>query len=198
MNKAQLIKDSLKEAGEHYTKLHSLSGLKCPEGCGKCCFNPNVYCRPSELLPMAWEYIRLGEAENMLEKVNALLESSAQDQICLVLNIKDESKFLGNCSMYEYRPLLCRSFGVFLRKNRDEKREFSLCREFKELYPDEVKELGNQIEQFKEHPTVDKISYGFYNSNADLIYENEMQINKALKWALERALFLYSLQEKNT
>lgn len=194
MNKSQVIKDSLKEAGEHYTKLQSASGLKCPTGCGKCCFNPNVYCRPSELLPMAWEFVRLGKAETMLEKVNAALETSSNDQTCLLLDIQDANQYKAQCSMYEFRPLLCRSFGVFLRHNKEGKKEFSLCREYKEHNAKDVDELPKRINDFDHYPTVDKITYGFYNSDANLIYETEVQINKALKWALERALFQHSLQ----
>lgn len=198
MNKSQIIKESLKDAGEHYAKLHSASGLKCPEGCGKCCFNPNVFCRPSELLPLAQEFIRRGEAENMLEKVNQLLSQSSVDQTCILLNIQNSAEYKGSCSMYEFRPLLCRSFGVFLRNDKEGNREFSLCREYKDLYAKEIVDLEKNISAFDDYPSVDKIAYAFYNGEGDLFYESEVQINQALKISLEKALFQDSFLKENT
>ena len=51
--------------------LQAATGLQCPPGCGQCCENPEVESSPLEMVPMALELIRRGDAAAWLEQADA-------------------------------------------------------------------------------------------------------------------------------
>lgn len=101
------------------------SKLTCPPECGKCCFKPDVSCAPYELLPMAFYLLDQGRAEEMLE-----LALSKKGEPCLFLKVFDKESGKARCSEYQYRPFICRAFGVSARHGK-RGTEYSICRELK-------------------------------------------------------------------
>jgi len=112
---------ALGEIDEKTSTFQQQSGLSCPEGCGRCCHSPTVEASPSEMLPLAAELYRRGEAEVWLEKLE-----NAED-VCVFFAKDPNSDWKGRCSVYPWRPSLCRLFGFSSRKNKNGRPELVKC-----------------------------------------------------------------------
>jgi len=80
-----------------------------------------VEASPSEMLPLAAELYRRGEAEVWLEKLE-----NAED-VCVFFAKDPNSDWKGRCSVYPWRPSLCRLFGFSSRKNKNGRPELVKC-----------------------------------------------------------------------
>jgi hypothetical protein len=65
-----LIHNQLEETAKVFSDFQNETTLICPNGCGKCCFKPNILCAPYELYPLANHLIENNLAEYFLEKLN--------------------------------------------------------------------------------------------------------------------------------
>lgn len=125
------IKSELEIIGKPFSEFHYNSGMHCPSDCGKCCFNPEIACHPYELLPLAMDLLKRGVAEEVLESAKNNLGKN-----CVLLKVIDEKFGLAKCSEYQFRPSICRAFGVSGRMNKNEKIELSICKHLKQIYPE--------------------------------------------------------------
>jgi len=107
--------------------------LKCPDGCGACCKNPNVEATVLELFPLAQEIYLQERLDEVLEVLNPRLNQGYTP--CVLY--QPDLKIMGNgrCGFYTHRPLICRLFGFAARKNKYDKIEFSPCRVIKKKEP---------------------------------------------------------------
>lgn len=172
---------------EEFSAFQKSTKLNCYEGCGKCCFKPDIYCSPAELLPMALELIERGEAENFLDDADSI-----NDGRCVFLNVTDEENFKGSCKVYSHRPLTCRTFGVSLRHGKNNSVDLSVCKPLKEGRIQEYQELANNNFSSFDHslPFIDVCKNRLTRIDPSLM-ETEMPINEALKIILSKML-LYS------
>lgn len=118
--KIAAVEQLFAELDQAITRFQQISGLKCPAGCGQCCFKPDIEATVLEFLPFAWHVYENGEAEKWYEKLN--LETSP---VCAVLNPLQQGK--GLCTMYRYRGLICRLFGYSARLNKYGQAELITC-----------------------------------------------------------------------
>lgn len=121
---SQEIHLNLTKASDVFSMSQANAGLACPTGCGKCCFKVDISCAPFELLPLAYHLIDSNIALDVLDEAKIKNENS-----CIFLNEKDASLGLGRCSVYEYRPFICRAFGFFGRYDKNKKQELSQCKQ---------------------------------------------------------------------
>lgn len=191
-----LIKNSLDQIGLYYNDLQKRSGLNCLESCGRCCENPNIYCRPSELLPMAFELYQKGHAQKVLESLEAPSPEILKDQLCIHFQ-RGANPGEGMCSMYNFRPLVCRSFGVYLHKNKRAENEFSVCKFIKEDQNSQYLKLVENLEAFLQDRILESVANEFYNIDPIFLTETEEQINLSLIKALKRVIFYFTYLEKN-
>jgi Fe-S-cluster containining protein len=112
----------LEEISDAFSGFQKESGLLCPTGCGKCCFNPEISCAPYELLPLAFHLLKTNKAEEVLLKARTITHKS-----CPFLFVFDEKSGLGNCSQYQFRPFICRAFGVGARHDKNNEVNFIFC-----------------------------------------------------------------------
>jgi Fe-S-cluster containining protein len=175
---------------KEFSSFQTASKLECIEGCGKCCFKPDIYCSPVELLPLALELLARGEAQEMYEKV-----LGKNNERCIFLNVDNEEKYVGKCSFYKNRPLVCRTFGVSARHDKDKKVEFSVCRPLKEKKALEYQSLLEKKFSLEDStlPFID-VCKNRLSALDPLFYEEEFPINQALTMILEKVL-LYSAYE---
>lgn len=170
---------------DEFSSFQKSSKLNCYEGCGKCCFKPDIYCSPAELLPMAIELIERGLAERFLDEVDSIKNGR-----CVFLDVSDEENFKGSCKVYSYRPLTCRTFGVSLRHGKNNSIDLSVCKPLKEGRAQEYLELANQ--NFSDNnqplPFIDTCKNRLTRIDPSLM-EAEMPINDALKVILSKMLF---------
>lgn len=171
---------------QKFSAFQNTNSLGCPSGCGKCCFKADIYCAPIELLPLAMELLQRGEAENILEKCQDIKEDR-----CLLLSIQDEKTGKGSCTEYKFRPLVCRTFGVAPRHDKNGQVNFSVCTTLKETNAENFSKLQSMDFANVEIPFIDQSK----NKLACLdprFSETEYPINESLAIILEKVLFYES------
>lgn len=171
---------------QKFSAFQNANSLSCPPGCGKCCFKADIYCAPIELLPLAMELLERGEAEAYLEKCQDIKEDR-----CLFLSVQDEKTGKGVCTEYKYRPLVCRTFGVAPRHDKNGLVNFSVCTTLKETNPESFAKLQKRDFTDVEIPFIDQSK----NKLACLdprLAEEEFPINESLAMILEKVLFYES------
>ncbi|MBI2521042.1 MAG: YkgJ family cysteine cluster protein [Bdellovibrio sp.] len=101
--------------------------LACLSGCGSCCLNPDVTATLLEMIPIAIHLFQQGQAEQIYK---ALSETSQKNCFFYAPESKDGEQ--GRCSIYFHRPLLCRIFGAFPRRDKWNNNELSVCKKIKQ------------------------------------------------------------------
>lgn len=162
----------LENMSGEFSRFQKKSKLLCPAGCGKCCENPDIHCSPYELLPMAYHLLDTGKAEHFLELAKEKIGKS-----CLFL-INDQ------CTHYNFRPYICRSFGVAARYNKSEI-ELAICRVLKEKYKSDTIDIENIDNQ--EIPFIEILRRQF-ESIDPVLSDKQLPINQALLEILEKVL----------
>lgn len=170
---------------QHFSGFQVDQKLSCLSGCGKCCFKPDIFATPIEMLPLALEIIERGEGEAVYQKC---LEH--KNERCIFLKIDDEKNYKAHCGEYSHRPLICRTFGVSARHNKLNKIEYSVCKMIKE----EKKEEYAQLLSNTNIPVEDVPFIDFSRSHIATIdprfLEEEIHINEAMRKMLEKLLML--------
>jgi len=164
------------------------SGLVCPPGCGACCRNPRVSTTTLEMLPVAVALLERGEAETVLDALEApgdrlpLTERPTviSEQVCALFDAAS-----GRCTQYATRPLVCRLFGSGARKNAEGRREFLGCRILREQ---QATIFSPAFDEALEHaPLAGEMLDALVGIDPRRAVE-EQPINVALRNALERVL----------
>jgi Fe-S-cluster containining protein len=169
-----LIHTQLEETAQAFSEFQNKTTLLCPSGCGKCCFKPNITSAPYELFPLAHYLVENNLAEKYLEKIQI-----NDDRICVLLNIQDKENGLGQCSHYEYRPFVCRAFGIAARTNKYQEQELVVCPTLKEVHSIKL--------DFKDAPNIHLWKKKLEAIDPKLT-EKEIPINAGLKILLEKLL----------
>lgn len=174
---------------KEFSDFQTKSNLSCIEGCGKCCFKPDIYCSPYELLPLALELLEKGEAQQVYERC-----CEKENERCIFLNVKNEEKYKASCDAYMFRPLICRTFGVSVRHGKNKRVDVSVCKTLQDEKAIEYNDLltSSQNEN-SELPFIDQSKNGLLTLDPSLSDE-EMPINKALKIMLEKVLLTHSFE----
>ena len=177
------IEKCMKEISTVFGDFQKKSGLVCPTGCGKCCFKADISCSPYELLPLALQLLKENRAEEFLEKANR-----TYDNHCMFLNVTDKEMGHGYCSEYQFRPFVCRAFGISARHGKNDHVEYSMCKVFKDNFS-ESSVNHNEI------PFIEiwRKKLGALDPH---LMEKEVPLNQALVIILEKVLLWDSLREK--
>ena len=180
------INQKLIEISEVFGQFQNKTGLLCPQDCGKCCFKSDISCSPYELLPMAFHFVDTGRAEEVLEKAKSFTGAN-----CLFLDVSDESRGTGRCSEYQYRPFICRAFGLSARRGKYERIERSICKTLND------KQLADSNIQFAddEIPLIDLWKKKLESIDPHLLNE-EVPIHVGIAIILEKLLLWKSLSEQ--
>lgn len=127
LNKTELCV-RLNEIRAVYAKLESEQkkfcdcfDVHCHDGCGTCCehFVPDIGKAEAEYL--AYGLISEGRDEAVLKCLDSWDESSG---VCPLYNKYDAH----HCTVYKWRPLICRLFGASASLNKDGKPVFRKCK----------------------------------------------------------------------
>lgn len=179
------IQNEYDALSQHYSSFQNNQKLQCLNGCGRCCFKPEIYVSPIEMLPLAMEILERGDGEKIYEKC---LEN--KDLKCIFLNVEDEKTYKASCSEYYHRPLICRTFGVSGRHNKYNQIEYSVCKLIKEekheAYANLLKNMSIDLESV---PFIDMAKTHIAPLDPRFL-EEEVQINEAMRIMLEKLLFL--------
>lgn len=181
---ASQISEEFTLISKEFSSYQKISGLTCIEGCGKCCFKPDIYCSPLELLPMALDLLNRGEAQGVYDRC-----VGKEQERCILLKVDNEEKFQARCEEYTHRPLVCRTFGVSARHGKNGKVDFSICKTIKEEKEEEFKKLvaKNHSAEDPTLPFIDTCKNRLATLDPRLL-EEEFPVNQALKIILEKVL----------
>lgn len=100
------------------------TGIQCPKSCGRCCENPFVETTVLEMLPLAAHFWQTKQAENWLEKKS---KEDLQERGCPFYQADSVVKGRGRCTVYPFRPLICRLFGFSVKQNKNDRKELYTC-----------------------------------------------------------------------
>src|SRR4051812_25751366 len=96
--KAAAVGSVFEELDAAIAQFQSWSGLQCKNGCGKCCFKPDIEATALEFLPFAQYLYDQGRALDWHEKLR-----NTADPLCVILNPTQAGA--GLCSEYPHRGL---------------------------------------------------------------------------------------------
>ena len=184
---AESILNQLIETSLTFSRFQKLSEKPCPSGCIQCCLKKDISCSPFELLPMALHLIQTNRAEEILNKAQNYKEDK-----CFFIAITDSDRKFGFCEEYEYRPFICRAFGVSARHDKNNQIEFSLCKILNELYPDQ-----NVLQDLKsgDVPFIETLKQRLVVLDPKLL-ELEVPIHQAIVIVLEQVLLAKNFSDQ--
>lgn len=185
---AEKIQEQYRKIAEDFSSFQNKTDLNCRQHCGKCCFKPDIYVSPLEMLPLGLKLIAENRAEEILDKCLANLES-----YCVLLNVVDAEKGFAHCTEYEHRPFICRTFAVAARKDKYGKPEFSVCKIIKEDKEVQFDKLLKSEFSDNDIPYIDVWKKRLEVLDPRLL-EGPQTFNKSLATMLEKLLFLESLK----
>ena len=100
------------------------SVLSCPGGCAHCCVSEKVESTVIEMIPSAFHLLRTNQAELLSKR----LEKQDESNQCILFRPDLSQPDSGGCSLYPYRPLVCRLFGFAGNRDRQGQVKLARCR----------------------------------------------------------------------
>ena len=185
--KAADVGSVFEELDAAIAQFQSWSTLQCKNGCGKCCFKPDIEATALEFLPFAQYLYDQGQALAWHEKL-----SDTTDSLCVILNPTQAGA--GLCSEYPHRGLICRLFGYSARVNKYGARELVTCQVIKTEQEGAYTTATQKIEGGAEIPVMSHYYMKLHAVDPDLAREF-YPINQAIKRALETVLQYYAYRE---
>lgn len=124
------------------------TGLKCKAGCGACCETPDIETTVAEVLPLAAHLWSQGLEPNKLEAIR----SSASRGVCVFYQPAPNTLSQGRCTIYAYRPGLCRLFGFAAHRDKYGKRALVTCKVIKDSQPQACQRTQEDLQKGLEAP----------------------------------------------
>lgn len=118
--------------------LMRLIDFKCPEKCGYCCASHEIESTVVEMYPLMMHILRSGRIEDLIGKLARKKESDP----CIFFEPYPGCSCEGFCTVYRFRPLICRMFSFSGRKRKDGSVEPQVCRILRARDPEGVTRLG--------------------------------------------------------
>ncbi|MDD5504039.1 MAG: YkgJ family cysteine cluster protein [Candidatus Omnitrophica bacterium] len=166
-----------------------ITGIHCPRGCGFCCNSMKIETTVLEMLPIsAWLWAN-GKADETLS-----LLSARQDNVCVFFKKDPKISQNGSCGIYQLRPLVCRLFGFFTTKDKNNKYIYGSCKVIKNTYPETYKQCLKLIESGYHPSSMTDFSIRVLAQGTGL-GGKMFNINIAAKIALEKIGLALSLIE---
>lgn len=175
------VQASYREIDQETAALQAATGLQCPAGCGQCCENPEIETTVLEMLPIAAELWHQGEAEKWLQQVAEL----KQTDTCVFYQRDPNVPGNGRCSVYPWRPSICRLFGFATVTNKRGLPQLAACACHKKIVPEIVEKVQEAIAQGLSAPNFAEIATQITHLDPSL-GQQQWPINQAFKLALEQ------------
>lgn len=157
------------------------SGIKCREGCGECCLKPGIEAQVVELLPLARDLTRKGEADAWHERA-----VKDPDGRCVFYKPSGPDETMGRCGQYGLRPSLCRLFGFAAVSGKEGKPALASCKWHKSLHSSVIAKAQQAIDKGDSVPLFLDASMKLRLIAPDSGLSERLPINRALVRALEK------------
>jgi Fe-S-cluster containining protein len=179
---AVAVRALYRRLGRRIASFRRASGLGCPPGCGECCLSPEVEATVLEMLPLVLDLRRRG----LLDSTLGRLGPAEPPRPCLFYSPAPLGVFGGHCSVYPWRPLLCRLFGFASVADPGGRPELAVCGRMRAAIPDRTRAAAAAVLAGRlRAPLMRDWSLVAYRLDPAL-GANPLPINSALKQALER------------
>lgn len=155
------------------------TGLRCPDGCARCCQSPHIHASVADMMPIAEATLEAGAADALWDRAGA-----AEDAPCILLEPRGPG--LGACSVYDLRPMVCRLFGFAAVRGRDGLPELSVCAVHAAEHPDLATRARNMVTAGLDAPLF--VEMQERSASLDPGAAALHPINRALRLAIERAV----------
>lgn len=174
------IKTIYKDLEEKQKKFAKIFNVSCLKGCGSCCehFNPDI--TEVEALFVAYGLISEKKEKEVLEK----LEKSEKGY-CPLYN-KDDLEH--HCTIYKYRPLICRLFGFSSTLDKEQKPVYRACK-----YNNQACDISTCNMLMHPESLVIMKDYGIMVEELDTNNTKTELVQTALKKAIEKIQLLMEL-----
>ena len=156
------------------------SGLSCPPGCGECCLSAEVEATELELLPLALHLQREGSLTGLLER----LREGEGGGVCVFHSREPLGRFGGRCTVYSWRPLVCRLFGFASAAGAGGRPELAVCRAMRSADPTAARAAAEAAGRLTP-PVMRAWSLAVYRLDP-VLGSSPLPVNDALRQALER------------
>jgi len=113
---------------------------------------------------------------------------------CIFMEIENRENGKGKCTEYNFRPLVCRIFGVAGRHDKNNKIIFSTCSTLKEIHPEKNENLNSQTFSNNEVPFIE-LAKSRLETLDPAFSEKEYPINVALAMMLEKVMMSASFSD---
>lgn len=183
LEKSLEVREVFQELDLEISEYVNKSGLNCFAGCGHCCMNPKISATVIEFLPLAFDIYQDGNAEEVMDK----LEITSEEENCMIFKKSGLSVDSGHCGNYIHRGLICRLFGMSVRKDKYGQKQMVICKKIKEGKPDLFLQTTEKINDGMKIPQANE----FYAKLSNIDYrltDEEFPINTAIKKALEMVM----------
>lgn len=187
--KVASVEKVFKDLDDKISTFQRWSGLYCADGCGKCCFKPDINATILEFLPLAYHAYKGNLADELYEKVKG-----KEDDLCVIL---DPNRINGMCSDYHHRGMICRIFGYSARMNKYGTPEMITCKIIK---TEQEANYSKAVEEITKGSKSIPIAENYYRQL--MMIDNDLgrtlyPINVAIKKALEEVMHYYAYREVN-
>lgn len=154
----------------------------CVLGCGRCCDTPseNIETSLLEMLPLAVRLSETGSAAGLLSREEELTGRNP----CVFYEEDPAAGRTGCCTVYEYRPTICRLFGFSAGRDKHGKKRAILCAPIKKARPELESEITDRVAEGLHVPGMAEWARRVSLIDQSLGMEKH-PINVALKKALE-------------
>lgn len=119
------------EIATTFSQYQNSQKLFCRSGCGECCLHPGIEASVLEMLPLALHLQEQGLAESTLEAMQQDDRTS-----CFFYKPSSADGKSGQCSIYQYRPAVCRMFGAAGYRGREGEVLLSVCKVIRSEQPE--------------------------------------------------------------
>ena len=186
--KVRLVEEVMSNLDDEINQFQGWSGMHCPQGCGRCCFKPDIEATILEFLPFALHLHETGEADQWRQRL--LVNDSS---ICVILNPLQPGA--GLCSQYKHRGLICRLFGYSARTNKYNRKELVTCQVIKTEQAPAFEDASRQIDGGRNVPVMSAYYYRLQAIDADLA-RDFYPINTAILKAIETVMHYFAYREE--
>ena len=167
-----------------FTSAQTQNNLQCPSDCGRCCQNPSIEASVFEMLPMALYLHDNNLTDTYLEKIDQAMNTN---QYCIgILN--------NRCQLHQFRPTICRMFGVSGHLDKNRKIQASICKVLKEVNPQDSHKVILDPENHN-LPIMTHWSSKLLTLEPELL-SDKMHINLALRKAIHKVELYISYAEQ--
>lgn len=179
------IEEVYKDLEEKQKVFCDTFNVHCKKGCGTCCehFIPDVYTIESKYLAYG---LILNHKDEVVRK--RIMEWDKNSEYCPLYDFDNDY----HCSVYEYRPLICRLFGATASKNKEGRPCFRHCKYNEggiDLSPSDLEKKKEAIIHMSDYAMMLKE----YSQEEN---EKELLPDSLLK-EMDKLLFLIDLLDKN-